>query len=320
MKNQYKAIIKQLKKYKTVIISGHVNPDFDSFASSLALYTLAKKYCKEAYIYLDLNTINSSLTKAVELIKNSEETFHIINSETVTKYIREDTLLIATDFSNKKLIECPQLLKLDTIVIDHHITDGPLKIITINELIDFNASSASEIITLMLNELKIPIKKHTATLLLVGIEVDTNGYIVKTTPDTFLAASLLLQLGANNNDKNEILKDTRENYLKKMNLIKKSYMITKNSMLCVLDNQIYPPKTLAEVADELIQFENVEASYVIGKTGNKKISISARSLGKINVQRIMKKLGGGGNKSSSATQLVNSSLKDAKQKLLEIIK
>ena len=79
-------------------------------------------------------------------------------------------------------------------------------------------------------------------------------------------------------------------------------------------------KDLAEVADELIQFEDVEASFVIGKIEQNKVSISARSIGNINVQQIMNSLGGGGSQTSAAAQFQDKTIREAKEKLLKIIR
>lgn len=320
MNNELKKIIKIIKKYDKIIITGHKNPDFDSFSSSLGMFEICKKYGKEAYIYISLDKINKSLEKGVQAIKDSKEIYNLINEETALKLINKKTLLIVLDCCNKNLIECQELLNLDTIVIDHHIIDRNSKIQTIYEIIDNNYSSASEMVTFLMLKLKLKPTNLISTLLLVGIEVDTNGYMMKTTFKTFEASSLLLKLGADNKFKTEILKDTRENYIKKTNLIKRSYLVKENVMLCILNNEIYDQKDLAEVADELLQFEDVETSFVIGKTGEHIVSISARSLGNIDVQKIMNKLGGGGSQTSAAAQFEQTQIKEVKEMLLEQIK
>ena len=89
--------------------------------------------------------------------------------------------------------------------------------------------------------------------------------------------------------------------------------------LCIADNQIYENKDLASIAEELLQFENVEASFVIGNLNDNKIGISARSIGSINVESIMSKLGGGGHISEAATQITDSNLQEVEEMLLDAI-
>lgn len=320
MNKALKKIIKIIKKYDKIIITGHKNPDFDSFSSSLGMYEICKKYNKEAYVFIELESINESLKKGIEKLNESKEIYNLIDSKKAITLINKNTLLIVVDFCNKELIECKELLELATLIIDHHVINDELKINSLFEYIDNKASSVSEMVTLFIDNLKLKPSELISTLLLVGIEVDTNGYIMKTTSNTFLASSILLNLNADNKLKAEILKETREEYIKKTNMIKRSYMFNDNMMLCVLDNEIYNQKDLAEVADELIQFENVEASFVIGKTEKNKVSISARSLGNIDVEKIMKQLGGGGSQTSAATQIEKINLKETKQKLLQVLK
>ena len=187
------------------------------------MYEICKKLKKEAYVYISLDKINKSLEKGIQALKDAKEIYNLIDFQKSKELIDKDTLLIAMDFCNKKLIENEDLLELDTIIIDHHVIDENLKINSIYELIDNNASSASEIITFFMNQLHIQPSSLVSTLLLVGIEVDTNGYMMKTTSKTFLASSILLDLKADCKIKTEILKETRENYIKKANIIKRSY-------------------------------------------------------------------------------------------------
>ena len=93
-----------------------------------------------------------------------------------------------------------------------------------------------------------------------------------------------------------------------------------NMIICVLDNQEYNPSYLATMSEDLLRFDKVEASFTIGYLINKKVGISARSLGNINVEEYMRKLGGGGHLTDAACQLENQTLKEAEEKLIEILK
>ena len=155
--------------------------------------------------------------------------------------------------------------------------------------------------------------------MLVGLEIDTNNFKLKTTEKTYETAAFLAKIGADNIIKQELLQETKNEYIKRQKLIEKSFMVDKNLAMCVADNKIYENKDLASIADELLQFENVEASFVIGKLSNTKVGISARSIGKIDVESIMAKLGGGGHLTEAATQLENSTIAEAQKKLIEII-
>ena len=71
----------------------------------------------------------------------------------------------------------------------------------------------------------------------------------------------------------------------------------------------------AKAADELLTIADINASFVLGKIGNT-VFISGRSIGDINVQIILEKLGGGGHITLAGAQLEDVSIEDAKQELL----
>ena len=96
-------------------------------------------------------------------------------------------------------------------------------------------------------------------------------------------------------------------------------MVTDNIAMCII-NDISANIELASVAEELLTFEDVEASFVIGKLEENLIGISSRSLGKIDVSEFIKKLGGGGHSSNAAAQIKDKTLKEVKQDIINLIK
>ena len=73
-------------------------------------------------------------------------------------------------------------------------------------------------------------------------------------------------------------------------------------------------------ADELLNIRGMRASFVIGENDDGSLRVSARSLGGINVQLIMEKLGGGGNRSAAAVQFQQGeTLKEAVSKIYAAI-
>ena len=163
------------------------------------------------------------------------------------------------------------------------------------------------------------VDKEVATIMIAGIEIDTNGYNMKTTEETFNSSAFLMSLGADNILKQNILKENKAEYIKRTKQIENSYMID-NKMICVLDEKNYNPSYLATMSEDLLRFDNVEASFTIGHLINDKIGISARSLGNINVETYMRELGGGGHLTDAACQLEEKDLKEAEKKLIEVLK
>ncbi|HHW69545.1 MAG TPA: hypothetical protein GX747_04330, partial [Tenericutes bacterium] len=226
------------------------------------------------------------------------------------------------DVHKKNLLDFPNIINKTKkiIIIDHHIISKDIINETIFNFINTNYSSVSEIIVdyAICNNYKI--NSIIATTLLAGIEIDTNNYNLNTKEGTFIACAHLLKSGADIILKQEILKENKDLYIKKQYFIKRSYMINNEMALCVLDHHIYDSKFLAILSDELLQFENVEVSFTIGYIGRKKVGISARSIGKFDVEKIMNQFNGGGHATNAACQIENSSIEKVKRMLLKNIK
>ena len=71
----------------------------------------------------------------------------------------------------------------------------------------------------------------------------------------------------------------------------------------------------AKAADELLTISDITASFVLGNVGDK-ICISGRSIGDINVQLILEKLGGGGHITLAGAQVEGMTLEEVKQELI----
>lgn len=309
----FKKLDKEIKNHQNIIIMGHKNPDLDCIGASLGLYQAIKKEC---YIFKTTDKLNTSMKKAFQEIK--KQTINFIDKTNYKQKIN-NTLLIIVDLHKQQLLEHQPILKeiKDIIVIDHHITNTE-KIKAKLEYIRPKLSSTTEIITNYLKYTKTTIDPVVATIMLAGIEIDTNGYNMKTTTSTHQAAAYLMHLGADNILKQKILKENKEEYIKRTKQIEKSYMI-KNMMICPLDDEIYNPSYLATLSEDLLRFENVEASFTIGKVSPKEIGISARSLGNINVEKYMSALGGGGHLTDAACQITTINIKEVENQLKQKI-
>ena len=313
MINFFKELDKEIEKHNNVIIMGHKNPDLDCIGSSLGLYYAIDK---EKYIFKTTEKLNDSMTKAFNELK--QKNINFIDKKNYKEKLN-NTLLIITDLNRKSLLEHEEILEEinDIALIDHHII-GKEKIEAKLEYIDSIASSATEIVTHYLEYKQKKVDKTIATIMLSGIEIDTNSYNIKTTEKTFKTAALLMSMGADNILKQNILKIKKEDYINRTKQIEKSYMIN-NMIICKLDEKEYNPSYLATLSEDLLRFDKVEASFTIGKLTNKKTGISARSLGNINVEKIMAELGGGGHLTDAACQL-ELTIEESEKQLLKLLK
>lgn len=308
-----------INKYDNFIIMGHKDPDLDSLGSSLGLCEIIESFGKKPYLFLNdkhLEKYNININQAFERM---EKDIVCVNERTYKK-VSENALLIITDVHTQDRLEYPKLVdNIDTVVLDHHIKNKNYIKNTKFLYIDSNLSSMSELITYYAEYQNIDLDNVIATILLAGIEIDTNGFNLKTTSSTYNAASTLMEMGADSILKQELLKESKEDYIKRATFIGNSFMITDNTAMCILGDNCSSME-LAEVAEQLLTFEDVSASFAIGKFEDNVIGVSARSLGDIDVSIVMKQLGGGGHSSNAAAQIKDKTVKEVKQEIIEIIK
>ncbi len=320
MEQFFKTLTELIKKSNYILIETHANPDFDGMGSAIALQQFINRIGIENYIIVNKRDLNESLKKAFTLLDKKNIKYQTISKTESLKNI-DKALLIILDTHKKQMLECPKLVDMtnNIIICDHHIKSKDNIKNTIVSYINSNMSSTVEIITNYLRYTNFKVNEIIATFLLVGLEIDTNTFKLKTTDKTYETAAYLTKLGADSILKQELSKQSKEYYLKKQKLIEKSFMLNKTTAVCLFDENIYEKKDLAIIADELLQFEDVSSSYAIGYIKENVIGISARSIGNVNVLEIMNKLGGGGHINESATVLENTNLNEALEKLKGVI-
>ena len=204
------------------------------------------------------------------------------------------------------------------VVIDHHeISENNIENVEMC-YINNNLSSIIEFMTYYLKYLNFKIEENLATLMLAGLEIDTNSFNMKTTSETYKAASILMEMGASAILKQDLLRNSREEILKRYELIKKSYVYKDIISICPLTG-LHNPVELAQIADELLSFKNIEITFCLGLINKDEVRISIRTRGKYNAKAIASKLNGGGSLTSSAAVLTIS-VKECEEKIKEIVR
>lgn len=313
--------IKQLVDQSSkVIIMGHRNPDMDSFGSALGIHRIVANRNKDAYI-----VINNYFETLAEIYNQAKETenYHFINSEKAISMMDKDTLLIVLDTHRPSLTECRELLELTEkiVVIDHHRkAEEWIENATLYYMEPY-ASSTSELVTEILQYSGD--KKNVAKLevegLLAGISMDTNRFAVKTGVRTFEAASWLRRSGADTTTVKRFFQTDAEAFKIKAKCIADAD-IRENGIAYSVSHGHHPDIQVinSQAADELLSVKNVRASFVAGRDEKGTTVISARSLGEMNMQTIMEKLGGGGHLTTAGAQ-VECTPEEALQKIEEIV-
>ena len=306
---------------KQVIIMGHQNADIDSLGSSMGMYRLAVTMEKPAYIVA--TDLGMNLGKFVDTLKETEYEEAIIDKKEALNIIDKDTLLIVVDTHKKTFVQVPELLtKTDKIVVIDHHRKGPDFIdnasLTFQEVY---ASSAAELVTEILQyvERKVELTPIEIESLYGGIMVDTKNFTFKTGVRTFEAAAYLRKFGVDIIKVKKWFQADLESYNVIADIVKKADMVSDSIAISIYDEVSKDANTIcAKAADELLTISNITASFVIGNTGEN-ICISGRSIGDINVQIILEKMGGGGHITLAGAQLTGITLEEAKTELINRI-
>ena len=299
-----------------IFIMGHKYLDLDALGSSVGLYDYVTSRNKKATMIINDTILEKGVKKVIDTIKSN---YDIKRSSTI-KY-DNNCLLMVVDANKDYLFQDPKLIeKFDNIIIiDHH--DKTSK--TIKKglvIIDEDSSSVCEMLTELLDETKTKISKETATILLSGIVLDTNNFVIKTTKDTYRASYLLACNGADPAYVQYLLKQDFKKYTKRYTVISNAKKIG-NVTYSVANSTIkYRREDLARVADTLLQFDKIEASFVIGKLDDDSVGISARSLGRIKVGKLLEKFNGGGDENEAGARIENINIKQVEKDLIDIIK
>lgn len=313
------SISRIIEESDNVIVMGHRNIDIDAFGSALGLCRMAKTLGKECYIASE--PTGKSLGKFLDKLKAEEDYKNIvINEDEALETITENTLLIIVDTHKTSYVEFPELLnKIDRkIIIDHH-RKAPDCIE--NVLISFHevyASSTAELVTEIIQYSKedITLTLLEAESLYGGIMVDTKDFTFKTGVRTFEAAAYLRRYGVDIIRVKKWFQADLESYNTIANIVRNVEIHNDTIAVAVYDQEDENANLIcAKAADELLTISDITASFVMAKAGDK-VCISGRSIGDINVQLILEKLGGGGHITLAGAQLEGFSLEDAKDELV----
>ena len=302
-----------------IFIMGHKYSDLDSVGSSVGLTCAIRNLGKSAWAVCDYNaSLAKVLIDRFPHVDGEEPLFR--EPSDAIEELTDNSLLIICDTHNPLIIESKELYEKakKVVVIDHH-----RKMVNyIDNAVIFHhepyASSASEMVTELIQYFGEAGKLRAvqAECLLAGIMLDTKNFVMKTGVRTFEAAAVLRKMGADTITVKKMFSSSIDSYKRKTQIVAEAEIYRKCAIApCDFyadDLRIVAP----QAADELLTIKNVDASFVLYKTMSNEISISARSMGNLNVQLIMEALGGGGHQTMAGAQLKNETLSEA----LEVLK
>lgn len=314
------AIAELIRGCDNVLVMGHKFSDLDCIGAAVGVCAAAGAFGKSAKIVTYEKT--SLATPLMEYMKAQSDGDLFIHPDLARHTITEKTLLFVVDTHKADFTEEPEIYEKapSVVVIDHHRKTVDYIQNAVIFYHEPHASSACEMVTELLQYMqrKPIIGAVQANALLAGIMLDTKEFALRTGVRTFEAAAYLRARGADTVTVKSFFNSSMEN--KKLRgqvvLNAQSY---RNCAVSVADIKHKDIRIIsAQAADELLTVSDVSASFVLFETGDT-ANISARSMGKVNVQLIMEALGGGGHQTMAAAQLPNTDLSEARQMLKKAI-
>lgn len=314
------ALTRAISDSDKVYIMGHRFSDLDCIGAAIGMQCVVEKSCKR-YCKIVVDRLSSMSKQLIDYTDERLENNIFISPEEALKGVTSRSLLIVVDTHIKSSLESPALFDKckRCVVIDHHRKS----VRHIDSALVFchepSASSASEMCAEIISYMDDkPLGYVQADALLSGIMLDTKNFVLKTGVRTFEAAAYLRRKGANTLTVKEMFSGSIDTYREKVEIVCRSEMHRGCAISRTDLNADDIRLAAAQAADEMLTLTGVTASFVLFNSGNQ-INVSARSYGRVNVQLIMEKLGGGGHQTMAASQLSGKTKDEVYELLIKAI-
>lgn len=314
------ALAELVKDSSRVLVMGHRFADLDSVGAAVGVCCFARQFGVKANIVIDMHhNAAQSLIESVRKAPEYRDAF--ISPQEAMAKADSHTLLVVVDTNRPEQVEDRDLLLscIRVAVIDHHRVAATYIQNVALGFVEPYASSTCELVTELLQELREPagILRCEAEALLAGIVLDTKSFTIRTGERTFDAAARLRRTGADTAEVKKLLQTDMEDAIAKYKIMQSAQLYRKVAVAAPKEPQTRV--VAAQAADELLNISGVEASIVVARDNKGKTFASARSIGELNVQLIMERLGGGGNRSAAAAQFDDCDVKEAVKRVYAAI-
>lgn len=291
------ALTDLIRNSDNVILMGHTTADYDCFGAAVGLQRAVRSLNKTPYI------VHEHISPAIEHMYNDlkgieEYSGMFIDEFDISEKVTQNTLLVVLDTHRPSMLPAPKLLEQveKVALIDHHRRST--EFLPSCSLIYHEpyASSTCEMVTELLEYMNVgsSLTKLETQCLYTGIIMDTKNFMLKTGVRTFEAASYLRRLGLDTAAARRMFSSKLSDYTQKAEIVSNSVLILDEVAVSKTRNTHINMRMIAsQAADEMLNLEKVKASVVVFPVDGG-VGLCARSLGSVNVQLIMEKLGGGG--------------------------
>ena len=319
------AVSDKLKSVDAVFVVGHRNLDMDALGSAVGMQYFAQNIMNNAYTVYNPDEMAPDIARAIKKLSD-ENCSNLLTVEEAMKMVTFQSLLIMVDHSKIGLTLDKDFYEQFTqvVVVDHHRRDTDFPNNAVLTYIESGASSASELVTELIqfqNDKHHKLNRIQSSLLMAGIMLDTKNFTSRVTSRTFDVASYLRTRGSDSLEIQQIAATDFEEYRQINELILSGQRIESNVVIaCADDTKEYDNIIPSKAANTILDMAGIEAVFVITRNTKGYVSISARSHSKINVQRIMEEMGGGGHFNLAAAQVYDQTIAEVCEKLTDKIR
>lgn len=305
-----------LNDASTVFIMGHKMADYDSVGAAIGVNCIARSKNKPARIVMSMeDNLALNIINAIKKLPEYSDVF--ISEQEAILEMDSKSLLVIVDTNRPDQVESKALLLSSTriAVIDHHRRAADYIDNAVLNFHEPHASSTAELVTELLQYLvdRADILRLEAEALLAGLVLDTKGFSINTGSGTFDAAASLRRAGADVTDVKRYLQSDIKIATARYALMREATMYIEGVTIAV-GNEEYSRLEIAQAADELLNISGVNTSFAVARTGDY-VYVSGRSIGGLNVQVVLEKLGGGGSQSTAGLQMKDKSVEEVVTRL-----
>lgn len=301
------------------IIVSHKDPDFDSFASSVA----AKKLYPDFEVVLS-GTPNKNLKEFLNI--HSEFFPYLLESQIDESETIEEVIIVDTASKERlgdkisKLIEKAGKIT----VFDHH-PETKLNTVKAHDFLIEEIGATTTILVKKIKEKNLKIKNIEATLFAIGIYEDTGNFIYSsTTPEDLKVTAWLLENGANLTLINdfvslELTHEQQELLSELLNNLKAFNLNDISIYLAIAEREKYIGG-VGFITSKLLELTGYDAIFSVVRMGRRIYVVGRGTSDELNIGKAMEEIGGGGHKKAGSAVFKDIEINEAIEKLISSLK
>lgn len=294
-----------IKKANRIVITTHVQPDADGIGSEISLCLALKQIGKEVYCVHNKPLLERySYLDREGVIQGFDQYYENYGDEAIDLFIVADTnTLTRIGEGPRKLIQNSKEL----LFIDHHPCPKELKAI---HCIDTDMAATGQLVGHLIEAMKVPFTKEMALPLYTAILIDTSSFRYPTvTGSTHKLIGKLLDTGIEPSSAYNYIYGTKKiSHIQFLGEVLSRSKTNEDQSIAwiALDDELMnkfdaDPEDTHAFINHLLILDQVKVVCMFRELPKKKVKISLRSSGNIDVGILAQAIGGGGHNHSAAT-------------------